>query len=196
MTEQTSAARLGPSSYVILGVLAAAGPQTPYSLKQLIARAVGYYWPFPHAQVYAETARLASLGLALEQQEPEGLRRKRYSITFEGLDAVQAWLAAPTPEPAQLRDLGLLKLAFGSLASREAIEALRTDQVAAHAARLALYEQFTQAPLDRFLRATLELGIRYERTALEFWATLGQDDPEASAPAPSDQRRPAASSNA
>lgn len=164
--------RLGPSSQVILGILGATGPQTPYSIKQLAARTVGYYWPFPHAQIYAETARLARLGLAVEDQEAGGLRRKRYAITDAGRAAVEAWLAAPTPEPAQFRDLGLLKLAFGSLTSADVRQALARDQAAAHAARLALYEQFATVPLDEYLRATLELGLRYERAALEFWTSL------------------------
>jgi DNA-binding PadR family transcriptional regulator len=166
------AARLGPSSHVILGILAAAGPQTPYSLKQIIGRTIGYYWPFPHAQIYSETARLAELGLAVEEQEPSGLRRKRYAITAEGQAALESWLAAPTPDPAQFRDLGLLKLAFGSLSSPEARQALRTDQIAAHVERLAAYERYASMPLDPFLRATLDLGLRYERAALEFWRSL------------------------
>lgn len=166
------APRLGPSSQVILGVLAAAGPQTPYSIKQIVARTVGYYWPFPHAQIYAETARLAALGLASEEQEPGGLRRKRYAITPAGRAALESWLAAPTPEPAQFRDLGLMKLAFGSLATPGARRALKADQTAAHAERLRAYERYAAMPLDRYLRATLELGLRYERSALEFWQGL------------------------
>lgn len=174
-------ARLGPSSLVILGVLASAGAQTPYSLKQLVARSVGNYWPFPHAQIYAETARLASLGLASEDQEPGGLRRKRYAITDAGREVLDEWLGSPTREPAQLRDLGVLKLAFGSLASPAAREALRVDQIAIHDGRLAGYERYADVLTDPFLRATLELGLRYERAALDFWRTVDltgdADDP-------------------
>ncbi len=164
--------RLGPSSLVILGVLASAGSQTPYSLNQLVARTVGHYWPFPHAQIYTETARLASLGLASEHQEPSGLRRKRYAITDAGREVLDGWLGSPTREPAQLRDLGVLKLAFGSLASPAAREALRADQVAIHEGRLSGYERYAAIPMDPFLRATLELGLRYERAALDFWRTV------------------------
>jgi DNA-binding PadR family transcriptional regulator len=172
----TEEARLGPSSYVILGILAAAGPQTPYSLKQAVGRTIGYYWPFPHAQIYAETARLAGLGLAVEDREAGGLRRRTYAITAVGREALAAWLAAPTPDPAQFRDLGLLKLAFGSLASPEARRTLRDGQVAAHEERLATYERYATLPLDRYLRGTLELGLRYERAALGFWRTLDLED--------------------
>ncbi|HEY6056705.1 MAG TPA: helix-turn-helix transcriptional regulator [Candidatus Limnocylindrales bacterium] len=160
---------------LILGILAAAGPQTPYSIKQIVGRSVGHYWPFPHAQIYAETARLAAIGFAVEEQEVGGLRRKRYALTPEGRAAFDAWLAEPAAEPPQYRDLGLLKLAFGSLASAEARRALRDHQVAAHDERLRAYERFVATPMDAFLRATLELGLRYERAALEFWRALSLD---------------------
>ncbi len=174
-------ARLGPSAYLILGILAAAGPRTPYGLKQAVAASVGHYWPFPHAQLYAETARLADLGLATETREPGGRRRRLYAIAPAGRDAIARWLGTPTREPAQLRDLGLLKLAFGSVATPEARVGLYRDRAEAHAARLAAYEAYGQAPMDSYLRATLELGLRYERLALEFWRELqaGQAEGEA-----------------
>jgi PadR family transcriptional regulator, regulatory protein AphA len=162
-------ARLGPSDHVILGILSAAGPMTTYGLKRAIASSVGYFWPFPHAQLYAETARLARLGLLSESEERGGRRRRVYSVTPGGRAAVEHWLATPTPEPAQFRDLGLLKLAFGSLASPEAVAALARDQAAAHAERLLMYEAYAGTPMDPHVRATLELGLRYERAALDFW---------------------------
>jgi len=162
-------ARLGPSDHVILGILAAAGPMTAYGLKRAIASSVGYFWPFPHAQLYAESARLATLGLLSEAQEGGGRRRRVYSVTPEGRAAVGRWLETPTPEPAQFRDLGLLKLAFGSLAGPEAVAALARDQAAAHAERLRVYEAYAGMPMDPHVRATLELGLRYERAALDFW---------------------------
>lgn len=165
-------ARLGPSAYVILGILAAAGPNTTYALKAAIGTSVGNYWPFPHAQLYAETARLARLGLLSHDQEAGGRRRRLYSITPTGQAAIERWLATPTPELAQFRDLGLLKLAFGSLVDPAAIAALARDQAAAHADRLRIYEGYARIPMERHLRATLELGLRYERAALEFWEGL------------------------
>lgn len=168
--------RLSPSSQVILGILAAAGPQTPYAIKQIVGHSIGYFWPFPHAQIYAETTRLAALGLAVEEQEAAGRRRKRYVITSAGRASLEAWLGSPTPEPAQFRDLGLLKLAFGSVASQDARQALRADQLAAHAERLRAYESYARMPLDPYLRATLDLGLRYERAALAFWDTLALEE--------------------
>lgn len=168
-------ARLGPSDFVILGLLAAAGPMTTYDLKRAIASSVGYFWPFPHAQLYAESARLAALGMVSQTQEAGGRRRRLYSITPEGRAAVGSWLGAPTPEPAQFRDLGLLKLAFGSIAGPDAVAALARDQASAHAERLAAYETYAGYPMEPHVRMTLELGLRYERAALEFWQEVIRD---------------------
>lgn len=163
---------LGPSSFVILGIVAAAGPMTAYDVKGAIGHSVGFLWPFPHAQVYKETARLASLGLLAEEQEPRGRRRRRYAVTPEGRAAVGAWLASPTDEPAQLRDPGLLKLAFGSLATAGDLERLCDDQVREHRARLAVYAGLAEVPMDRFLRATLEFGLLHEEMMAAGWQRL------------------------
>lgn len=163
---------LGPSSFVILGIVAAAGPMTAYDIKGAIGHSVGFLWPFPHAQVYKETARLASLGLLAEEQEAAGRRRRRYAVTPKGRAAVWAWLASPTDEPAQLRDPGLLKLAFGSLAAAGDLERLCDDQVREHRARLAVYAGFAEVPMDRFLRATLEFGLLHEELMAAGWERL------------------------
>jgi DNA-binding PadR family transcriptional regulator len=164
--------RLGPSSLVILGILAVAGPATPYELKRAIGSSIGYFWPFPHAQLYAEAERLAALGLATETREEDGRRRRTYTITSAGRAAVEDWLRTPTPDAPQFRDIGLLKLAFGSLAGARAVEAIAADQAVAHATRLRAYEAYAAMPMEPHLRATLELGLRYERAALAFWQDL------------------------
>lgn len=167
-----ASARLGPSDFVILGLLAAAGPMTTYRLKRAIATSIGHFWPFPHAQLYAETARLARLGLVSDRQEAFGRRRREYEITAEGRAAVGHWLATPTHDAPQFRDLGLLKLAFGSLVGPDVVAAIARDQAAAHSGRLIEYETYAAMPMDPHVRATLELGLRYERAALDFWQGL------------------------
>ena len=93
-----SAPRLSATSYVVLGMIALRGPSTPYDLKRAVARSVGYFWHFPHAQLYSEPDRLAEAGLLDLAVEHRGRRRKTYSITDGGLAALRAWLAAPTDE--------------------------------------------------------------------------------------------------
>ena len=53
-----STGRLSITSYVVLGMIGLRGPSTPYDLKRGIGHSVGYFWPFPHAQLYAEPERL------------------------------------------------------------------------------------------------------------------------------------------
>src|SRR4029079_5842767 len=36
---------LTPTSYVVLGLVGARGPLTPYEMKQFVARSIGYFWP-------------------------------------------------------------------------------------------------------------------------------------------------------
>src|SRR5215207_8562458 len=103
---------LTPVSYVVLGLVARDGPSTPYALKAAVGRGIAHFWQFPHSQIYAETERLAGLGLLAEEREHTGRRRRSYRITPEGRAALSAWLAEPAAEPPQLRSLGLLKLFF------------------------------------------------------------------------------------
>ena len=110
-----STGRLSTTSYVALGMIGLRGPSTPYDLKRGIGRSVGYFWPFPHAQLYAEPERLERMGLLAVQPEDSGRRRKTYSLTESGRNALREWLAAPTNEHFQMRDIAELKLFFNEL---------------------------------------------------------------------------------
>src|SRR5690242_916722 len=94
--------QLSPISYVVLG-LVAAGATTPYDMKQTAARSVGYFWNFPHSQLYAEPSRLAGLGLLSEERETRGRRRRVYTLAPEGRKALDEWLREPTNEQPQIR---------------------------------------------------------------------------------------------
>ncbi len=119
---------LTPVSYVVLGLVARDGPSTPYALKTAVGRGVAHFWPFPHSQIYAETERLAGLGLLAEEREHTGRRRRSYRITGEGRAALADWLAEPTDEPPQIRSLGLLKLFFTQHAEPEDVAELARTQ--------------------------------------------------------------------
>jgi PadR family transcriptional regulator AphA len=169
---------LTPVSYLILG-LVARGSATPYELKQKAANSVGYFWSFPHSQLYAEPARLAELGLLEERQEQEGRRRRTYTITDEGRGALEEWLREPTSESPQVRDIGLLKLFFADALDREDVVALARAQEQSHRERLAVYESLQETlPADpqlRFPLATLRMGLLIERAFVEFWSGVASD---------------------
>ena len=132
MIQSMSRADLTPVSYVVLGLVARDGPSTPYALKAAVGRGIAHFWQFPHSQIYAETERLARLGLLAEEREQTGRRRRSYRITAEGRAALAAWLAEPTDEPLQVRSLGLLKLFFAQHATPEDIAELARAQAELH----------------------------------------------------------------
>ena len=116
------------------------GEATPYQLKRLVERSVGYFWSVQHAQLYSEPERLAQAGYLHVEREESGRRRKRYSITESGRRALDEWRSQPPAELAEMREPALLKLFFG--ADRQM---LAREQLKAHAARLAEYERIRAA---------------------------------------------------
>jgi PadR family transcriptional regulator AphA len=106
---------------------------------------VAYFWQFPHSQIYAETDRLARLGLLAEEREQTGRRRRSYRITAEGRAALADWLAEPPEEPPQFRHLGLLKLFFGQHAQPGDVAELARAQAELHRG----YVEQSQAIVDR-----------------------------------------------
>lgn len=162
---------LTPVSYVVLGLLTSESA-TSYELKGRVARTIGNFWEFNHSQLYDEPARLVTAGLLTETREEHGRRRRTYTITDAGRAALTAWLADTGAGKTEVRDLGLLKLFFGSLAGPADRLRLARDQRDAHGERAADYEEMHASVADTadpWQLAALELGIRYERTVERFW---------------------------
>src|SRR5205807_9741462 len=108
--------KLTPTSYLVLGLIALLGRATSYDLKSVVGRSIGYFWSFPHSQLYAEPDRLVGMGLLAEDRESTGRRRRIYSITDAGRTELESWLRDPDTEPPEFRIMGTLKLFFGNLA--------------------------------------------------------------------------------
>ena len=161
---------LTPTSYIVLGLLEKA-PGTPYDLKTRVAFGLGEFWTVQHAQLYSETARLAEEGLLDEERESTGRRRKTYSITEAGKEALQDWLKIPVNELGELRDLAVLKVFFGSEPKM-----IAAGQAAAHQAKLEYYEglkeAFRELEIPEGVRVAMESGIVHERGFAEFWSSL------------------------
>src|SRR3954451_11254312 len=96
--------RLTGTSYAVLSLLELLGEATPYDLKQALERSIENFWPVPHTSFYAEPERLAAAGLLSEVREHEGRRRRHYSLTEPGREALHAWRDSPELAPPQLRD--------------------------------------------------------------------------------------------
>ena len=173
---------LTPTACLVLGLLAREGPSTPYELKRHVAATLGHFWSFPHTLLYGEPARLAGLGLLSEEREEGGRRRRIFTITPAGLEALRAWLGQPSREPTELRDPGLLQLFFADLGPPEARAAIAAEQLAIHRAKLGEYEEDRrveqgsrdggpgQRTAERWHGETVRMGLLYERAAVDFWA--------------------------
>jgi len=152
----------------VLGLVNQAGEATPYALKQMASATIGNFFSIPHSQLYAEPDRLAGAGYLKVRREDSGRRRKHYSITAKGRKALAAWLDSPTEEMYELRDPGLLKLAFGSDAKQ-----LARAQLPAHEERLARFEEILSvletAGATFEQRLVVESGIGHEREYVRFW---------------------------
>lgn len=172
--------RLSTTSYLVLGMIALRGPSTPYDLKRAVNRSVGYFWSFPHTQLYSVPERLTELGLLRLETEESGRRRKTYSLTDAGRGALRDWLAAPTPEHFQMRDIAELKLFFNEAGEPENVPALAREQIKQHEERIAIYESMVSRhghdPWARPRMITLELGLEMEHAALRFWTALADGD--------------------
>ena len=160
---------LTPTSVIVLGLLEF-GDATPYELKARVAGSVGAFWSVPHSALYAEPERLAQGGLVAERREQGGRRRRQYSLTPAGREALEAWRAEPAAGLAELRDPALLKVFFGADPAQMA-----PAQLAAHREKLADFEAIKAAddgsgPRGPFL--ALEAGLRHQREWIAYWEAL------------------------
>jgi DNA-binding PadR family transcriptional regulator len=173
--------QLSSTSYLVLGLLAREGPSTPYDMKRDVAATIGHLWSFPHALLYKEPPRLVELGLATEEREERGRRRRLFTITEAGRHALRAWLDRPALESTEIRDTGLLQLFSADEQSSDARRDIALEQLPIHRAKLAGYEgdQRLERGSDNvkpghltrqhWRGQTLRMGVLYERAAVEFW---------------------------
>jgi PadR family transcriptional regulator AphA len=164
---------LTPTSYIVLGLVGQAGETTPYSLKQMAAATIGNFFSIPHSQLYAEPDRLAEAGLLSVRREEGGRRRKHYSLTAKGRKALAEWVDSPTEEMYELRDPGLLKLAFGSDP-----KALARAQLPRHEERLRRFQEILHlleaSGATPEQRLVVESGIGHEREYVRFWKRIAE----------------------
>lgn len=165
------------ASYVILGLLETYGFETIYEMKQFIEVSIGFFWTFPHSQLYSETRRLEKEGLLTVETEEAGRRRKVLQITDAGRTVLREWQTESVDITTEIRDLGLLKLFLSRPSDVEHLAALASRQVELHRQMLGVYERLSEEhhasrnPGEK----TLELGLAYERIAIEFWQSVIAD---------------------
>jgi DNA-binding PadR family transcriptional regulator len=158
--------RLTGTSFAVLTLLELLGPATPYDLKQALESSIANFWPVPHTTFYAEPTRLAKGGFLSERQEAGGRRRKLYSLTDEGRDALHRWRDAPEITAPQLREEGVLKIFAGAeplpiMQQRREWHRAKLDELEGYLRNVGENEQFEG------VRASLMVGTNYHRLLLE-----------------------------
>src|ERR1044072_8392571 len=98
-----STVRLSHTSYVVLGLIDQLGSATPYDLKRAAAAGVGHFWSLPHPQPSSQPTPRAEAGYLEERRESEGRRRRVYTLTKRGRDALAEWRSAPTDDLYEIR---------------------------------------------------------------------------------------------
>jgi len=154
--------RLSGTSFAVLSLIDVLGPSSPYDLKQAIERSIENFWPVPHTTFYAEPARLAQGGYLSESQQSGGRRRKLYSLTERGREALRAWTASPEIAPPQLRDEGVLKIFAGG----DPVPLMR-QRTGWHRDKLEELRGYLELVSDEGVRASLLFGIAYHELLLE-----------------------------
>ena len=148
-------AKLKPTSYLILGLLAHRD-WTAYELAQELSVGIDSLWSRVSRQYYNAPKRLVEEGLAAMRQEviapdlaPGAARRTRtvYSITDAGRQALRDWHGTPIGAP-MLQFEGMIRMMFADGATIEEFRAnLRTMAEQARGSR-AEFVGYAQAILD------------------------------------------------
>src|SRR3712207_6589599 len=135
------------------------GMKSGYAIKRFIdQQRMEVFWATTFAQIYPELAQLEEEGYLTHRDDPHGARQRRaYELTPKGEHELMSWLRTDAIPPMELRDEGLLRLAFAdNLPRREAIELVRRLRARAEEAEREFRE--TILPLGETLRAA---GLRF-----------------------------------
>jgi len=179
---------LTPSTYAVLGLLARR-PSSGYELGSRAAASIDNFWPLTRTHIYGELAKLEALGYIVGVEVAQELLpdKRVYSVTPQGTQALDAWLADPDPGVPRPRQPMLVKLFFGERLPPEQAAALLTEyraqtldrrnRLAAAAAADATAVAADPESPRRFGRAAALFGLRRTEADLvwidEVWAELG-----------------------
>lgn len=163
--------------FALLGWLSAES-LSGYDLKKRTEQFVGQFWYGSFGQIYPLLHEMLEEGLVTVHEEQIGSRppRKVYTITESGRQMLEEWIEAE-PEDDLFRSELLLKLFFGHLASREALQRHLEKTLRIARGKLAHYEQirntvetaYKDSPLLPYMLITLDRGDIVNKGFVE-WA--------------------------
>jgi DNA-binding PadR family transcriptional regulator len=166
--------------YIILAGLIRE-PTSGYDLTKWMERETSHFFVIGHSSIYPALARMEREGLVRYEVVPSerGPKRKVYSITQAGREALLSWAGEPAAE-RQVRDEQLVKALCYGFMPKERVLARLGEEKANHEEKLELYEGFElwhegqlgegrisrEAYLGTLL--TLRRGIGVERSYVEW----------------------------
>ena len=160
---------LSKTSYVILGMLRL-GRRTGYEIKSLVDVSTRHFWAASYGQIYPELKRLEDSGLITGEDEAQGARKRRaFTLTALGEEALEAWITSGGPLHLELRHEGMLRFFFADATGPEGqIALLRTIRGEHEQTRTELLsirggaEQAHAERGERFPLMTVDFGIAYQ----------------------------------
>jgi DNA-binding PadR family transcriptional regulator len=173
MKSKSNSIRLTGNSYAVLALLKEFGESTSYDIKQAIEFSIQNFWPVPHTTAYEEPARLAAAGYLSVRQEEGGRRRRFYSLTDAGREALTEWATDTAVAPPQLREEAILKVFAGGdpeplAEQRRAWHEAKRDELSAMLVKVREAEGFAAS------ERTLMAGVGYHEAMLELLDRLDQ----------------------
>ena len=173
---------LSATGRVILGMVALK-PRSGYDIKQAVDHSTRFFWTASYGQIYPELKRLEDAGLVEGESVPEdGRRRRAYSLTPAGRQALKDWLTSGEPLHSELRHEGLLRFFFADVIDpHEQLELVRTMREMHERIRGELVavrpkaEEARDARGQEFPLRTLEHGIAYQDFVVEWCSQLERE---------------------
>ena len=162
-------------SFVVLGLISRLGEATSYDLKRVAEETVNNFWPTPHATLYAEPARLADAGYLSVTEESGGRRRRSYSLTKQGRNALDSWLAGKEVAAPVMHDQALVKLFFGADPTR-VVPARREWHVEQIASLREVLAAFRAAGVDAETERVIAYGLAIQVMIVRALDLVATDD--------------------
>ncbi len=149
---------LSNTAAAVLGMVAL-GARSGYEVRRSADLSLRFFWALGPPQVYAQLKALEAAGLLAGRDEARGDRRRRlFTVTEAGAEALRAWVAEPAAAGAlELRDPEVLRLFFADAAGHDAARA-----------RVASMRRRSEAALAQFDREVLPAAERTRDAGLEF----------------------------
>lgn len=173
---------LSKTANVILGMLRTRA-HTGYEIKSIVDHSTRFFWAASYGQIYPELKRLEDAGLVEGESEPQGGRRRRaYSLTDSGREALENWLTSGEPLHSEMRHEGLLRFFFADVIDPDAqLELVRTMREMHERTRDEMHAIRPKAEAAReergqeFPLRTLEFGIAYQDFVVEWCSELERE---------------------